>query len=63
MPTASSPAWASVTEVAFAKALLGVRDETPAFLDDLVHDIGLLAQRGTALPAMLYEDLRGRNLA
>lgn len=64
MPEASSPAWASVAEVAFAKALLGVRDEkTPAFIDDLGHDSGLLAQRGAGLPAVLYEHLRGRNLA
>ena len=64
MPRALSPTWASVTEVAFAKAApLGVRDETPVFIDDLVHDSELLAQPVTALPAVLSEHLRGRKLA
>ncbi|MDY0828458.1 DEAD/DEAH box helicase family protein [Microbacterium sp. BG28] len=44
---------------AFQKALLGVRDETPAFIDDLFNDSGLFAELGKALPAMLYEYLRG----
>ena len=42
---------------AFAKALLGVRDETPAFIDDLLGDSGLFTELGKALPAMLYEYL------
>ncbi len=48
---------------AFTKALLGVRDETPAFIDDLFNDSGLYAELGKALPAMLYEYLRGRDAA
>lgn len=40
---------------AFTKALLGVRDETPAFIDDLFNDSGLFAELGKALPTMLYE--------
>lgn len=40
---------------AFTKALLGVRDETPAFIDDLFTDSGLFGELGKALPAMLYE--------
>ncbi|WP_447946230.1 type I restriction endonuclease subunit R [Microbacterium lacticum] len=43
---------------AFTKALLGVRDETPAFIDDLFNDSGLYAELGKALPAMLYEYLK-----
>ena len=43
---------------AFQKALLGVRDETPAFIDDLFNDSGLFAELGKALPAMLYEYLK-----
>jgi type I restriction enzyme R subunit len=43
---------------AFTKALLGVRDETPAFIDDLFTDSGLFGELGKALPAMLYEYLK-----
>ncbi|MBD7956392.1 DEAD/DEAH box helicase family protein [Microbacterium sp. Sa4CUA7] len=45
---------------AFTKALLGVRDDTPAFIDDLFSDSGLYAELGKALPAMLYEYLKDR---
>ncbi|WIB43994.1 DEAD/DEAH box helicase family protein [Curtobacterium sp. MCLR17_058] len=43
---------------AFTKALLGVRDETPAFIDDLFTDSNLFGELGKALPAMLYEYLK-----
>lgn len=43
---------------AFTKALLGVRDETPAFIDDLFSDSGLFGELGKALPAMLFEYLK-----
>lgn len=43
---------------AFTKALLGVRDETPAFIDDLFTDSSLFGELGKALPAMLYEYLK-----
>jgi type I restriction enzyme R subunit len=45
---------------AFTKALLGVRDETPAFIDDLFTDSGLFGELGKALPAMLYEYLKNQ---
>lgn len=45
---------------AFTKALLGVRDETPAFIDDLFTDSSLFGDLGKALPAMLYEYLKSR---
>jgi len=48
---------------AFTKALLGVRDETPAFIDDLFTDSGLFGELGKALPAMLYEYLKGSQKA
>lgn len=48
---------------AFQKALLGVRDETPAFIDDLFNDSGLFAELGKALPAMLYEYLKTQGTA
>ncbi|PWD51226.1 restriction endonuclease subunit R [Serinibacter arcticus] len=48
---------------AFAKALLGVRDETPAFIDDLLGDGGMYAELSKALPAMLYEYLKARATA
>lgn len=48
---------------AFTKALLGVRDETPAFIDDLFNDSGLYAELGKALPAMLYEYLKTQGTA
>ncbi|KQS17537.1 hypothetical protein ASG05_08740 [Frigoribacterium sp. Leaf186] len=48
---------------AFTKALLGVRDETPAFIDDLFTDNGLFEEIGKALPAMLYEYLKGQTNA
>ena len=41
-----------------SRLLLGVRDETPAFIDDLFNDSGLFAELGKALPAMLYEYLK-----
>ncbi len=43
---------------AFQKAVVEVRDETPAFIDDLLGDGGLFAELGKALPAMLYEYLK-----
>ncbi|MGV2900521.1 type I restriction endonuclease subunit R [Microbacterium sp. AGC62] len=43
---------------AFAKAVVEVRDETPLLVDDMLSDIGLFAELGKALPAMLYEFLR-----
>lgn len=48
---------------AFQKALLGLRDETPAFIDDLFNDSGLFAELGKALPAMLYEYLKTQGTA
>jgi len=48
---------------AFAKALLGVREETPAFIDDLFNDSGLFAELEKALPAMLYEYLKDQGAA
>lgn len=48
---------------AFTKALLGVRDETPAFIDDLFSDSGLFVELGKALPAMLYEHLKAQGTA
>ena len=45
------------------EALLGVRDETPAFIDDLFSDSGLFAELGKALPAMLYEYLKDQGAA
>jgi type I restriction enzyme R subunit len=48
---------------AFTKALLGVRDETPAFIDDLFTDSGLFGEIGKALPAMLYEYLKSQTNA
>lgn len=44
---------------AFQKAVVEVRDETPAFVDDLLGDRGLFAELGKALPAMLYEYCKG----
>ena len=43
---------------AFATALLGVREDTPAFIDDLLGDGGLYSELSKALPAMLYEFLK-----
>ncbi|MFJ7288342.1 type I restriction endonuclease subunit R [Curtobacterium sp. NPDC098951] len=45
---------------AFTRALLGVREETPAFIDDLFTDSGLFGELGKALPAMLYEYLKSQ---
>ncbi|MDX2375668.1 DEAD/DEAH box helicase family protein [Microbacterium sp. LRZ72] len=45
---------------AFSKAVVEVRDETPAFIDDLLGDSGLFADLSKALPAMLYEYLKGK---
>lgn len=44
---------------AFTKALLGVRDETPTFIDDLFEDSALYAELSKALPAMLFEHFKG----
>lgn len=45
---------------AFTKAVVEVREETPAFIDDLLGDGGLFAELGKALPAMLYEYLKDK---
>jgi type I restriction-modification system DNA methylase subunit len=39
-------------------AVMGVRDETPQFVDDMLGDSGLFAELSKALPAMLYEFLK-----
>ena len=44
---------------AFAKAVIEVREETPMLVDDLLGDDGLFAELSRALPAMLYEYLKG----
>lgn len=43
---------------AFAKAVVEVRDETPAFIDNLLGNTALFAELSKALPAMLYEHFR-----
>jgi type I restriction enzyme R subunit len=43
---------------AFAKAVVGVRDETPQIVDDMLGDSGLYAELSRALPAMVYEFLK-----
>lgn len=48
---------------AFTKAVVEVREETPAFIDDLLGDSGLFAELGKALPAMLYEYLKDKAAA
>lgn len=48
---------------AFTKAVVEVREETPAFIDDLLGDGGLFAELGKALPAMLYEYLKEKGAA
>lgn len=48
---------------AFTKAVVEVREETPAFIDDLLGDGGLFAELGKELPAMLYEYLRDKGAA
>lgn len=45
---------------AFTKAVVEVRDETPAFIDDLLGDGGLFSDLSKALPAMLYEYLKDK---
>lgn len=40
---------------AFTKAVVEVREETPAFIDDLLGDSGLYSELAKQLPAMLYE--------
>ncbi|MDO7883115.1 type I restriction endonuclease subunit R [Salinibacterium soli] len=45
---------------AFARAVVGVRDETPQFMDDLLGDSALFAELSKALPAMLYEFLKSK---
>ncbi|WP_460775104.1 type I restriction endonuclease subunit R [Microbacterium sp. GXF7504] len=48
---------------AFAKAVVEVRDETPAFIDDLLGDSALFNELGKALPAMLYEFFANKGTA
>lgn len=43
---------------AFAKAMVGTRDETPQIVDDVFGDASLYEELSKALPAMLYEFLR-----
>ncbi|GAA1520884.1 DEAD/DEAH box helicase family protein [Agromyces terreus] len=45
---------------AFNKAMLGTRNETPQIVDDVYGDAGLYAELSKALPAMLYEYLKGQ---
>lgn len=45
---------------AFAKAVIEVRDETPLLVDDMLSDSGLFAELSKALPAMLFEFLKGK---
>ncbi|WP_228480762.1 type I restriction endonuclease subunit R [Microbacterium luteum] len=45
---------------AFTKAVVEVREETPAFIDDLLDDGGLYADLAKQLPAMLYEYFKGK---
>lgn len=42
---------------AFIDAVVGVRDRTPMFVDDIFSDTALYEELATALPAMLYEHL------
>ncbi|WP_395245531.1 type I restriction endonuclease subunit R [Agromyces sp. MMS24-K17] len=44
---------------AFTKAVMDVREETPQIVDDVLGDTGLFAELSKALPAMLYEFLKG----
>jgi len=46
---------------AFQKAVVEVRDETPAFIDDLLGDSALFTELSKQLPAMLYEFLKGQS--
>lgn len=48
---------------AFTKAVVEVRDETPAFIDDLLEDNRLFSELSKALPVMLYEHLREQRLS
>ena len=43
---------------AFADAVIGVRDDTPQFVGDILGDTGLFNELAKALPAMLYEYFR-----
>lgn len=45
---------------AFTKAVMEVREETPAIVDDFLGDSGIYAELSKALPAMLYEFLKGQ---
>lgn len=45
---------------AFNKAMLGTRDETPQIVDDMFSDTALYVELSKALPAMLYEFLKGQ---
>ena len=44
--------------VAVGEAVVGVRDDTPQFVDDILGDTGLFNELAKALPAMLYEYFR-----
>lgn len=44
---------------AFTKAVMDVREETPAIIDDFLGDSALFSELSKALPAMLYEFLKG----
>jgi type I restriction enzyme R subunit len=46
---------------AFSKAIMEVREETPQIVDDVLGDSGLFAELSKALPAMLYEFLKGQS--
>lgn len=46
---------------AFNKAIIEVREETPAIVDDFLGDSGIYAELSKALPAMLYEFLKGQS--
>ena len=45
---------------AFERVLLGIHDETPAFVGDLFGETTLYAEISKALPAMLYEYLKAQ---
>ncbi|WP_062287462.1 type I restriction endonuclease subunit R [Demequina phytophila] len=46
---------------AFAQAIMGVRDDTPQLVDDIFSNKDLFDLLSNALPAMLYEHLRGES--
>lgn len=45
---------------AFTKAIMGVRDETPQIVDDMLGDSALFKELSKALPAMLYDFLKSQ---